>query len=274
MSTVYVTRSFLQGNQFPFSGYTFTYQGSKLVLRCMSRSRYILTFSYVNSIDLMRFSYRSSTQRFVRVRCHDSENQALFVRLNDASQTYGEVIPINQSNHKVNEESEDVCVICLEIRDKSTLPCGHSFCEKCIIHTAAKSSKKCPCCRAQFEIENGSVREYSNILECEIDNLKKTHLENIDRLYARLDSVNQKLRLIRAHRDSLSNHIQQDRLTMAQYVVHSGRFANDANGVLTILRRVLNQHSIPFNEPASRESMIYDVHQWLGQNNEVLYESL
>ncbi|XP_072950496.1 uncharacterized protein [Typha angustifolia] len=55
------------------------------------------------------------------------------------------------------------CAICLEICfEPSTTPCGHSFCMKCLKHSAAKCGKRCPKCRQL--ISNGRSCTVNTVL--------------------------------------------------------------------------------------------------------------
>ena len=51
-----------------------------------------------------------------------------------------------------------VCNICSRLMaDPRMLPCGHSFCLKCLVSSSVLKGSSCPTCQIEFKIPDGGL---------------------------------------------------------------------------------------------------------------------
>ena len=68
-------------------------------------------------------------------------------------QTQGHMDPHDTSNGEPTIASQFECPVCLRfLHQPATLPCGHSFCQRCVVQSL-QHSLKCPQCRADVPFD-------------------------------------------------------------------------------------------------------------------------
>jgi hypothetical protein len=67
---------------------------------------------------------------------------------------------------------DDSCPICYnklnsrkadDFEDPVKTPCGHMFCKDCIFKWLGKGTRTCPCCRANFHLEQADIADWQSI---------------------------------------------------------------------------------------------------------------
>ena len=170
----YIRFNFVKENLNNFGNIDFTYGDKNLKFVKITKSYNIITFiELVPGQNEVKFTLRNSLN-YVKVNEKEHLLTCLFF------------------NNNNDEDTNQKCNICLDSVETIKISCGHDFCKICIVKISAKCGKKCPCCRKHFNImteHQDYIYDYGLALEEELTTLKKKHNRELDRLYAKIYSL-------------------------------------------------------------------------------------
>jgi hypothetical protein len=206
--------------------------GIRMIQVTKSKIRINCAYVHDNSVRLV-FTLRKSG-RFVLLKQRESIRTTLFT--DDEDNTFQETNPTTKIDDTL------FCILCMENTTLLNIGCMHQFCADCILQTAAKCGKKCPCCRRKFKIKKELAPKYNIVLEKEIKLINETFNTEIDSLYVQIDDLIYKnksmSRKFRSNTLQWSNFLKQS--TDANILKSFHKLKKEIYGIADIIPDMIN----------------------------------